>query len=152
MPGADQVEVQLQAQTESAYNIAWLRATIRNGGTQPIRLLQLPDTVETACAPPAALVLRALTPNTDTAAICQRCPPAPAPRRYVVLRPGQQLTTHFQVDFNRVLPRAVADTLRQCLRYNNRTLGAYRFWVEFRPEANQRPAASSSLVRVYRKQ
>ncbi|AYA36415.1 hypothetical protein D3Y59_04695 [Hymenobacter oligotrophus] len=150
--GADGLELQLRAQTESAYNIVWLRATLRNRGPRPVRLRQLPDTLESACTPALGLVVRGLTPNTDTAAICQRCPPAQAPRSYVVLRPGQQMSTAVQVDFNRVLPRAVLDTLRQCLRYNNRTLGAYRFWVQYQPAPTGPPAAASNLVRVYRQQ
>ncbi|KUG07740.1 hypothetical protein [Solirubrum puertoriconensis] len=150
--GADAVEIQVQAQAASAYNIAWLRATISNRGTRPIRLLQLPDTIETACAPSANLTVRGLTPKADTAAVCRRCPAPGSATRYVVLRPGQQLTTNFQIDFNRVLPRAVADTLGQCLRYNNRTLGEYRFWVQYQPVGNIHPATNSNIVSVYRKQ
>ncbi|GAB2942024.1 hypothetical protein GCM10027048_03120 [Hymenobacter coalescens] len=144
------VEVRLQAEAETAYNIVWLRATVANRGTRPVRLLNYADTVETACSPPASLQVLALTPAGDSAAFCQRCPAPPAGRRYVTLRPGQELTTRFQVDFNRVLPRAVLDTARSCRRYNNRTLGAYQFSVRYL-DGRTTPARSLPVV-VHRKQ
>lgn len=149
-PAAPDVTLSLQPQAEAAYNIVWLRATVLNRGPGPLRLLGVADTVETACAPAASLRLRALTPSQDTAFFCQRCLPQPPSRRVRTLRAGQQLTIHFQVDFNRVFPNAVSDSARNCTRYNNRTLGNYRFFVQLAGGA--RPAQASSLVTVYRKQ
>ncbi|OON67546.1 hypothetical protein B0919_17090 [Hymenobacter sp. CRA2] len=143
--------VSLAAEATAAYNIVWLRATIVNNTGKSVKLLNPMDTVETACPRAASFVLQVLTPSQDTAVFCRRCNEDLAPNRTQKLRPGQQWTTHLQVDLNRVLPRAVADTMRNCRQYNNRTLGAYRFYLSHNFGVTNGPPRASNMVTVYRK-
>jgi hypothetical protein len=150
-PAQAGVAVTLAAETEAAYNIVWLRATITNNTRKPVELINPQDTVEAACWRASDLVLQVLTPSQEPALICRRCDDKPSRNRPRKLRPGQQWVTHIQVDLNRVLPRAAADTMRNCRQYNNRTLGTYRFYLVHHFGTVASTPNASNMVAVTRK-
>ncbi|WP_400190979.1 hypothetical protein [Hymenobacter sp. B81] len=149
------LELSLQAQADSVYNIVWLRATFRNPGPEPAWLAHYADTIEAACTVGQVLQLAGRTPQGDLLSVCPRCRGEAAlqPAR---IDPGQQRTMLVQVDLNRVFPSRFVQAVRSptqpdCSTYFNRTTGRYELLLRYQPPQALGTAAVSNTVRIWRK-
>ena len=129
-----QVELRLEAQATEAYNIVWLRATLRNSSPYALWLPESRDSIYHAFSR-SPVFLQGLTPKGDTLAQCDPFSYKLGYPRYTRLEAGAERTFFFRVDFNQVFPQAFLDSLAahdasgrpDCSRYLNRTPGVYRF-------------------------
>ncbi|QHJ06450.1 hypothetical protein [Hymenobacter busanensis] len=133
LPAApDGVELTVQPQADSAFNIVWLRARVHNRSPRRVWILQQRDSVDLACTMNWGIALSGFTPKGDTLAFCDQCIIDARPQ-YVALEPGAQRITYLKVNFNYVFPRNELSRLpAPCDKYINRTHGEYRFQVVYK--------------------
>ncbi|RTQ46052.1 hypothetical protein EJV47_23145 [Hymenobacter gummosus] len=127
---APAVELQLQAEAEEAYNIVWLRATLRNVGSRAVRIIEQRDSVDLACTTGRGVGVLGFSPQGDSLTFCQQCEiHAVRTPRYVTLKPGETRVTHLKVNFNYVFPVRSLPPDKDCTALINRTPGLYRFQI-----------------------
>jgi hypothetical protein len=152
---APALELQVQAEAEEAYNIVWLRATLRNRGPRPVRIIEEGDSVDLACTTRGGIGVLGFSPQGDSLTFCQQCLIKAAKPRYVTLKPGQTRTVHLKVNFNYVFPLRSLPPDKDCTQLINRTPGAYRFQIGYWDGRSRRGPLGplgGNTVTVYRKQ
>ncbi|RAK70003.1 hypothetical protein [Hymenobacter edaphi] len=152
-------EVQLRPAADSAFNLVWLRITIRNTSRRPLWLLNAADSITVPCGAYSSFQLIGRTPAGRELFLCPCVQPSRARFKPVLrscrLAPGQQLRTAVRLDFNQVFPRTGSPADTTCARFVNRTTGAYTFRLVTRlltkPNGYYLQADTSQTVTVYRK-